>query len=129
MSESIPVPNGPWPSYTLEPPQHPPVMTREEVIAYIKRRYNYPPDMPEDIWRTEYGALQEWEPPYPSVREEGKPWTKHVWKVTATGERLANYFIPTNRDEKPPPDIVLGFLIEDVERRELAAKIWNLSPA
>lgn len=102
-------------------------MTREEVIAYIRHQYNYPAAMPDDIWRTEYGALQEWEPPYPSVREEGSPCTKHVWKITATGERLANYFIPTNRDEKPEPDIVLGFLIDDAERRGLDGRTWRLS--
>lgn len=82
--------------------------------------------MPDDIWRTEYGALQEWGPPYPSVLEEGTPWTKHVWKVTVTGERLADYFIPTNRDERPDPDIVLGFLIDDREGREYAQKVWRL---
>lgn len=65
-------------------------------------------------------------PPYPSVREEGTPWTKHVWKVTATGEELADYCIPTDRDERPDPDIVLGFLIDDGEGREYAQKVWRL---
>lgn len=113
MTESTPIPNGPFPSYTLDPPQHPPRMTREQVIATVKHNFSYPADMPDEIWRTEFGALQEWDPPYPSVREEGTPWTKHVWKVTATGARLADYFIPANRDEKPDPDIVLGMLIDD----------------
>ena len=101
-------------------------MSREEVVGYIRNRYRYPADMPDDIWRTEYGALQEWGPPYPSVREGGTPWTKHVWKVTATGEQLAQYFIPTNRDERPDPEIVLGFLIDDAEGSEYAQKTWRL---
>ncbi|MDQ2744223.1 MAG: hypothetical protein M3Z66_18280 [Chloroflexota bacterium] len=88
-------------------------MTREQVVAKVKHNFRHPADMPDEIWCTEFGALQEWSAPYPSVREEGTPWTKHVWKVTATGERLADYFVPTNRDEKPEPDIVLGMLIED----------------
>ncbi len=113
MTESTPTPNGPFPSYTLDPPQHPPRMTREQVVAKVKHNFRHPADMPDEIWCTEFGALQEWSAPYPSVREEGTPWTKHVWKVTATGERLADYFVPTNRDEKPEPDIVLGMLIED----------------
>jgi hypothetical protein len=96
MTESMPIPNGPFPSYTLDPPQHPPRMTREQVIATVKRNFNYPSGMPDEIWRTEFGALQEWDAPYPSVREEGTAWTKHVWKVTATGENQEILF-PTSR--------------------------------
>jgi hypothetical protein len=123
--DTVPVPNGPWPSWTLDPPQHPPVMTREEAVAYIKHQYNYPSDMPDDIWITEYGALQEWEPPYPSVKVEGSPWTNHVWKVTSSGERLANYWFPQSPHQKPPPNEVIGFMVDDEEGRGFAAKQWT----
>jgi hypothetical protein len=126
MPETVPVPNGPWPSYTLDPPHHPPEMTREEVIEYIKQQYHYPTDMPSDIWWTEFGALQEWGPPYPSLREEGTPWTAHVWKETASGERLENYFFPMARDEKPHPHMVLAFMIDDRERRGIDVRAWRI---
>lgn len=126
MTESTPIPNGPFPSYTLDPPQHAPRMTREQAIARIRHNFRYPTDMPDEIWHTEYGALQEWGSPYPSVREEGTPWTKHVWKVTATGASLADYFIPTNRGEKPDPNIVLGVLIEDSTGILHDVRTWSI---
>ena len=126
MPETVPIPNGPWPSYNLDPPHHPPRMTREEVIEYIKHEYHYPADMPSDIWWTEYGALQEWEPPYPSIREEGTLLPIHVWKVTASGKRLEDYFFPMARDEKPPRHMVLAFMIDDGEGRGIDVRTWRI---
>jgi len=105
------------PSFILVEPLAPPVMTRQEAVALVKANYGYPADMPESIWRTEYGGYEHWHP-----RPDEPPGIKplrvtDVWKVTATGERLHDYFIPgPDRDSTPDPKYVMAIVIDDKAR-------------
>lgn len=49
MTEAVPIPNEPFPSFTLDPPQHAARMTREEVSASIRKNYRHRADMPDNI--------------------------------------------------------------------------------
>jgi hypothetical protein len=106
------------PSLVLVDPLAPPSMTSQEAVAMVKANFGYPGEMPDSIWRTEYGGYEHW---YPRPGEE--PGTVHplrvtdVWKVTSTGERLVNYFIPgPDRDSTPDPNYVMAILIDDKAR-------------
>jgi len=119
MPESHPTNPGPMPSLILVAPLAPPAMTAQEAIALVKRNFGYPADMPDSIWRTEYGGYETW---YPRPGEEpGRLYplrVTDVWKVTATGERLRDYFIPgPDRDKTPDPNYVMAVVIDDKERR------------
>lgn len=50
------------PSLAPVEPLAPPVLTREEAIAIVRGNFGYPSDMPDAIWRTEYGGYQHWYP-------------------------------------------------------------------
>jgi hypothetical protein len=105
------------PSLVLVEPLAPPSLTSQEAIAIVKANFGYPSDMPDSIWRTEYGGYQHW---YPLAEEPPgiKPLRiADVWKVTATGERLVDYFIPgPDRDRTPDPNYVMAILIDDKAR-------------
>lgn len=106
------------PSLILVEPLAPPVMTSDEAVNLVKKNFCYPPEMPEGIWRTEYGGYQHWYPRPGEPRTVQPPRVTDVWKVTATGERLRDYFIPgPDRDRAPDPNYVMAILIEDKERR------------
>jgi len=101
----------------LVEPLAPPSMTSQEAVALVKANFCYPADMPESIWRTEYGGYETW---YPRAGEPPgiKPLRiTDVWKVTATGERLHDYFIPgPDRDSTPDPNYVIAVIIDDKAR-------------
>jgi hypothetical protein len=105
------------PSLVLVEPLAPPSLTSQEAVAIVKANFGYPSDMPDSIWRTEYGGYQHW---YPLAEEPPgiKPLRiADVWKVTATGERLVDYFIPgPDRDRTPAPNYVMAVLIDDKAR-------------
>jgi hypothetical protein len=117
MLESYPTHPGPMPSLVLVDPLAPPSMTSEEAVAMVKANFGYPSDMPDSIWRTEYGGYQHWYPRPGEPRIVQPLRVTDVWKVTATGERLVDYFIPgPDRDSTPDPKYVMAILIDDKAR-------------
>jgi len=117
MPESHPTNPGPMPSLVLVEPLDPPFLTSQEAIAVVKANFGYPPDMPDSIWRTEYGGYQHWYPRPGEPRTVQPLRVTDVWKITATGERLVDYFIPgPDRDRTPDPNYVMAILIDDKAR-------------
>ena len=117
MPESHPTNPSPMPSLILVEPLAPPVLTGQDAIAIVKANFGYPSDMPDSIWRTEYGGYQHWYPRLGEPRTVQPLRVTDVWKVTATGERLQDYFIPgPDRDSTPDPHYVMAILIDDKER-------------
>lgn len=118
MPEAYPATPGPMPSLILVDPLAPPMMTAQDAVDLVKRNFCYPADMPDSIWRTEYGGYQHW---YPTRDEPPgiKPLrVTDVWKVTATGERLRDYWIPgPEQANTPDPRYVMAVLIDDKARQ------------
>jgi hypothetical protein len=56
LLESHPTHPGLMASLVLVDPLAPPVMRSEEAIGMVKANYGYTNDMPDSIWRSEFGS-------------------------------------------------------------------------